>query len=514
MKNKIFHYICNMKKSCIPILAAALLAISCERERHSYLDLLDSTVEKKASFDWQHEQKQDSLRLQYREAASDEARWEAAYQLEKIFFYHDVDSCYSYIQQMLRLQGNDPRRRGVSAACYANILYKMDSLGRALSVFEKTDPSALDGEGFRTWGYAGYHIYRKLLSDNPAYERQCRDVMERWWQRDSANIECTYYHIDLLQREGIPVNGIGKLKACELTSPNDTAKAYYFLAMEHLEAGDIGKATEYFATSATYDLRVSAKAYNALYELARILFRRGDIRRADRYMRMTLEDAASSHYALRYNDIILSEFEIMNVVLKQQRNRTITLVVAILSISLVLLFALVLLFLLSRYSSRLTVSQRKLSEVSKIKDGFLANYMEKCVDYLNKVDEYRSSLRHTAKQDGPEAILAMLRKPSFAAGEFHGLLSSLDSTFLGIFPDFVDKVNGHMQEAYRLTMPEKGTLSTELRILALIKMGISKRQKIAKILNMSVSTVYSYHCNLQKHSLHPDESFDRIIASL
>lgn len=284
--------------------------------------------------------------------------------------------------------------------------------------------------------------------------------------------------------------------------------------MEYLNAGDDVKAMECFATSATYDLQVSAKAYNALYELARILFRRGDIRRADRYMRMTLEDAASSHYALRYNDIILSEYEIMNVVLKQEQHRKYVFIVGTVTVSVILLVAIVLLILLLRYSGRLTVSQRKLSEVSSIKDGFLANYMEKCVDYLNKVDEYRSSLRRTAKEDGPDAIMAQLRKPSFASGEFNELLSSLDSTFMGIFPDFVDNVNAHMEPGYKLEMPAKEKLSTELRILALIKMGISKRQKIAKILNMSVTTVYSYHCNLQKHSDIPAQYFDRVIASL
>jgi DNA-binding NarL/FixJ family response regulator len=108
----------------------------------------------------------------------------------------------------------------------------------------------------------------------------------------------------------------------------------------------------------------------------------------------------------------------------------------------------------------------------------------------------------------------MLRHPSFADGEFKDLLASFDSAFLGIFPDFVDRVNEHMQEEHLLKMPSKGELSTELRILALIRMGISKRQKIAKVLNVSVTTVYSYHCNLQKHSLHPDSSFDNIIANL
>lgn len=503
-----------MKKMLFFALSASLLAISCGKEGRAYLAALDETIERKEVFDLRHNELQDSLRKCFGASASDSSRWEAAYELEKIFFYHDVDSCYSYILEMLRLQGDDARRKGVSAACYANILYKMDSLSRSQTVFEQTDTSALDQEGFRAYGYAGYHIYRKLLAESPAYEARCHDIMDKWWKRDSANIQCTFYHIDRLQREGIPVNGIEKLRDCILQSPNDTAKSYYFQAMEYLEAGNTGKAKEYLAASATYDLRVSAKAYNALYELALILFKQGDIKRADRYMRMTLEDARTSHYALRYNDIIHSEFEIMNVLLRQQEQQKWMYLFIVLSVSLLLIVALVSLLVLSRYSTRLDISRRRLDEVSKIKDNFLAGYMEKCVDYLNKVDEYRSSLRQTYKQDGPDAVRAMLRKPSFATGEFSGLLTTLDSTFLGIFPDFPDKVNALMLEGHRLELPAKGTLSTELRILALIKMGITKRQKIAKILNMSVTTVYSYHCNLQKHSLHPDASFDRVIAGL
>ncbi|MBP5521736.1 MAG: hypothetical protein J6X82_04885, partial [Bacteroidales bacterium] len=282
----------------------------------------------------------------------------------------------------------------------------------------------------------------------------------------------------------------------------------------YLYEDDTDSAVSYFARSAECDMRLGVKAYNALYELARILFRSGDIERADRYMRITLKDAYSSHYESRYEDVIRSELEIMNVLLEQQSQKKRAYYVTSVSIALLLFVAIVSIFLLARYSSRLDQSRRQLSEVSRIKDNFLAMYMEKCVDYLNKVDEYRSSLRHTLRQDGAPAVSAMLRQPSFAAGEFDGLLAHFDSAFLGIFPDFVDKVNSHMQPEYRLEMPEKGVLSTELRILALIRMGIAKRQKIAKVLNMSVTTVYSYHSNLQKHSLHPDSSFDSVIANL
>ena len=503
-----------MNTKWIPGIILFLFLLSCTRERRPYIAALDNAIEQKEVYHAAHKRLAEDLRRQYKTAATDSARWEAAYRLEKIFLYHDVDSCYSYVRKMIALQGRDRYRRSVSGACYTNILYKMDSLNRALVVLEQVDTSFLDTEGFRSYSNVGYHIYRALAQDYPQYDQLCGDLIENWWRRDSTNVECAYYHADRLRKEGRPAPGLKKLQACVLTSPNDTAKSYYFQAKEHLEAGFPDRAAECFAISATYDFRTATKAYNSLYELARVLFRRGDIRRADRYMRITLEDAYSSHYALRYNDIISSEFEIMNVVLKQERNRKIVYIAGIVAVSFMLLIAVVLLLQLGHYSTKLNVSGRRLNEVSRIKDGFLANYMEKCVDYLNKVDEYRSSLRHTAKQDGPEAIMAMLRKPSFADGEFNELLDTLDSTFLSIFPDFADKVNRHMQEEYRLEMPREGRLSTELRILALIKMGITKRQKIAKILNMSVTTVYSYHSLLQKHSLHPDESFDDVIASL
>ena len=153
---------------------------------------------------------------------------------------------------------------------------------------------------------------------------------------------------------------------------------------------------------------------------------------------------------------------------------------------------------MKRNYNSLESSHAQVLELSKIKDVFLANYMEKSVDYLNKVDDYRSSLRQAM----------------YAAGEFSELLDMFDKSFLGIFPNFVEQVNKHMQPEWQLEQPAPGKLSMELRVLALIRMGITKRKRIARALNLSVTTVYSYHYNLHKHSLHADEDFDAIIAGL
>ncbi|MBR3074957.1 MAG: hypothetical protein IKH11_04270 [Bacteroidales bacterium] len=502
-----------MKKSCFALFACFFALLCCSPATERHFKALDKAIDLQDYYNLAHNAKQDSLRLAYLGANSDSSRWEAAYALEKILFYHDIESCYQSVSLMMK-DATDKRQKTISQCCYANILYKMDSLGTAFMAFRQIDTSAMHTDALGIYCYAGYHIFGKMQPTHPEFANLRREIVDKWWKKDSTSVECAFYRNELLREEGIAENAVERLRDCRLTTPNDTAKLNYFLAKEYLHSGETGQAIKYFAISAECDMRLGVKAYNALYELARILFRTGDIARADRYMRVTLKDAFFSHYESRYEDVIRSELEIMNVLLEQQRQKRKAYYITSIAVALLLLGAMISLVLLLRYSSRLNSSRRELGEVSRIKDSFLANYMEKCVDYLNKVDEYRSTLRRTAKQEGTAGIMAMLRRPSFAAGEFHELLASLDSTFLGIFPDFVEKVNEHMQEEYQLSKPSEGSLSTELRILALIKMGISKRQKIAKILNMSVTTVYSYHCNLQKHSLHPDDSFDRIIASL
>ena len=514
MQTRYFNYICSMKKPCFITLFILWVLTSCSIPDQKYFSALDRTIELQEHYDMKFHHMKDSLSALYGSAGNDSLRWEAAYGLQKILSYHNIDSCHYYIMKMSSQQGVDTRQHYISESCYANILYKMDSLETALKIIRQIDTTDIPKEALRLYCDAGYHIYNNLLPSQPSHIKAKMDIINYWWKRDSTNIQCAFYHNEILREEGYSNEAILKLRACHLNSPNDTARANYFLAREYMYRGDIEKAIQYFAISAECDMRMSVKAYNALYQLARILFREGDIERADRYMRMTLKDAYAANFQSRYDDVIKSELEIMNVLLEQQQQKKRAYFVTIISIALLLIVAVISLALQSIYSKRLNASREKLSEVSKIKDSFLAIYMEKCVDYLNKVDKYRSSLRHAVKHEGPDAAIAMLRHPSFADGEFKGLLSDFDAAFLGIFPDFVDKVNEHMQPEHRLSMPSKGELSNELRVLALIRMGISKRSKIAKVLNMSVTTIYSYHCNLQKHSLHPDSSFDSVISNL
>ena len=503
-----------MKKVFFAIITAVGVLISCTDSYKNTYARLDRAIDLQSQYDMEFSQKKDSLVRLFQNSDTDSIKWESAFLLEKMFSYHDMDSCKHYLNTMFELCGNDIRQRKITECRNIYYIYKSGDLETARTIYESMTTSGMDSECLNLFYDTGYHIYRDAAKSDEDFEEHKQRMLDMWWQHDSTNVRCTYYNNETLRKNGRSAEAIERLQRCRITTLNDTAIVHDFIAREQVYCGDIENAINNLAIAAECDMRLSAKTYNALYLLAKIMLQKGDTERAARYIRTTKEDAFSANLKLRHQKVLLTEMEMMELLVKQHKQKQTAYFFATLITALLLIIAVILLGLLSRSSTRLMHSREKYKEVSKIKDKFLAIYMEKCVEYLNKVDQYRSSLRHTLKHDGIDAIKVMLRQQSFADGEFKTLLSDFDSAFLGIFPDFVNKVNEQMQEGYHLAMPSDGVLSTELRILALIRMGISKRSRIAKVLNMSVTTVYSYHSNLKKHSLHHDGSFDKVIANL
>ena len=509
-KSRKNNYFWGMKTTIFAFISILGLAISCSSPIDRLYSKLDLAIDRQDYYDQKFTQVKDSLNAILKSDEPDSLRWETALKLSTMMLYHDLDSCYQYIRAMYNLSENDQRQRSISKVSHLQFLQKTDSIGRALSVMEQITPSELDTETFSLYCNAVYHIYMDLSKNTPEYVEKAKELLDDWWQKDSTNARCIHYSNIYTPRSDI----ISRLQKSPMKTLNDTAKVNDMLAREYMRQSDLEKAIMHYAIAAECDMRLSAKNYNALFALAKLLFREGDIDRANRYVYTTRKDALASNYRIRYENVFTHEMEIMNMMLQQQKQKKHAYLITTIVSVLLLIFSIITVRMLSKYSSRLNASNKKLDEVSKIKEIFLAVYMEKCVDYLNKVDQYRSSLRKAVKQNGPEAAIAMLRNPSFADREFKELLTGFDSAFLSIFPDFVDKVNEHMQDGYQLKLPSPGELSTELRILALIRMGITKRPKIAKVLNVSITTVYTYHCNLRRNSLHSDSTFDKVIASL
>ena len=493
-----------MKNSKLTILSAILspLVISCA---NPYSDL-DYAIAHSGEYDAAYEHTQDSLYSVFITQKDDSLRFETAYLLQKRYFYHNADSCCKYARTMLELSGESARRQILSNICMSRILARMDSLKRASYFLNKIPVDEIPKEYISMYYFSKHSLIKRI---DPYDSVAIKSALDEWWQADSLNAECICLCELYFNTHTRTQRSIGYLEdiISSTASPNEYAMANYGLGMLYKKYGDEEKAIGYLIKSAETDMRLSVKEYGSLYDLSKILINRGDVQRASRYIQTTRKDAGLYNYTARF--IAASDIEIKNLNTILAQEKRIKRILFIITPVIIVLLILTLAFL-----AKMMNSSRKLGEISDIKDNFLTLYMERCVDYLGKVDEFKSHLRHTAKHEGQDAVLAILRKPSFADYEFHKLLADFDAVFLGIFPDFIEKVNGIMTPEYRFAVSEENTLNTNLRILALIRLGISDRKKIAKILNMSVTTVYSYHTHLQQHSIYSSKEFDSIVKKL
>ena len=137
--------------------------------------------------------------------------------------------------------------------------------------------------------------------------------------------------------------------------------------------------------------------------------------------------------------------------------------------------------------------------------------MELSSHYIYKVDENKSHYRKVLKESGPDALMAMFRQPAFADLEYPRYWENFDKIFLGIFPDFVSRVNALMPAEHAFICEVPGCLTTQLRILALIRLGISESERIAVILHVSKGTVYTYRSVMRNASLSPDTFEEEVL---
>ena len=503
-----------MKRLFLIIFLVMGVAWSCSDPLKEHYEALDRAIEMRPIYEEIFRKKQDSLSHVLNTATSDSARWKTAYALQTMTIYNDVDKSINYIKTMMENCGNSAEFANITQRCYVNYLFRKGHVDSAYVMFRKIDPASLSRDELNLYYDAGCRILNDISPQEEEHKKLQNEIMLAWRNNDSTHCRYIHYYNRSVDNPNGLNEAVRRLKSCEMRSLNDTARVNDLIATEYRIKGDMANAKKYYAIAAECDMRLSVKTYNALYMLAQLLFKEGEIERASYYMRVTRNDALASNYSIRYQNVFMNEIEITNALLQEQKRKKRAYLYATSVTVLLLAMVIFMLVVLHRYSNRLKMSLEDLSVLSRIKDNFLATYMERCVDYLNKVDKYRSSLRKTVKTEGAEAVVMLLKQPSFADKEFKDFLKDFDAAFLGIFPDFVEKVNKHMQHEHHLIMPSEGELSTELRILALIRLGITKRPKIAKVLNMSVNTVYSYHCNMHKHSLHPELPFDEIIGNL
>lgn len=316
------------------------------------------------------------------------------------------------------------------------------------------------------------------------------------------------------------------LKRFSLT-PQQRAVNCHNLSYIYTALGETDKAIEYMVYAALADLQVATKETAAMYTLAKLLYEQGDIKNAYVFIEQAMDDAL--YYGARQRKVEIGS--LLPVIAAQRLNNseeqrklwfTYATAVTVLSI-LVFVFVIVIVKQLKKLKAaelrimeandRLQEINHTLREANAIKDEYIGYYFNINSEYINKIEEFKRAVDHKLVNRKFDDIKFIVNNIDLKR-EREALYFSFDKVFLKLFPDFVTIFNSFFGEKDRITLKDNQLLNTELRIFALIRMGIGDTEKIAKILNYSVNTIYAYKTRVKSKSTIPNEEFERKIMEI
>ena len=296
-------------------------------------------------------------------------------------------------------------------------------------------------------------------------------------------------------------------------SEHEKAITYSSMGYIYYAASDIEQSLHYNILAAISDIKNSTKEAVALRNVAMALFNQGETERAVRYIRVAMEDAKfynARHRQLEISQILpIIEYQQMEE-LEGQNKRIRLLSLITYALIAVLLLVMILLYnrvrAVQRAHNTIQRINSELAEANTIKEEYISTFLCNQTETLNLFAQYQRFVKRRAQERRTDELLSV--PPQFNATrtrkEFY---KQLDEMILRIFPDFIGKFNSLLREDEPVQPVRGELLSPELRIFALMRLGVSDNEKIAQILDYSINTVYTYKTRVKNRSDLTNEQF-------
>lgn len=345
---------------------------------------------------------------------------------------------------------------------------------------------------------------------------------------------------DIVEADKLLVNGQGQ-KAINLLLPYASKQlgesapyVYSVLAQAYSKVNKSDEAMRFLALTAMCDLERGVTEYQALPLLAQELYQHNDVQRAYDYLICSLEDANFCKARLRAVEVS-NIFPIINKAYKErehvERHRERLFIYTLTALAIALLVSMIYLYRqlkklrcmrheqvemnnklkqgyeqLASVNEQLKKTYTELQLSDKMKEEYLTRYLNRCRDYLDRMDEDRRAAWRLLKDHQTDELMKHLKSDARTKGEQERFFEDFDAAFLAIFPDFIQSFNALLRPGEEVLPKAENRLTTELRIFALIRLGVTDTARIAHFMNNSTATIYNYRSKVRNRSKgNPDE---------
>ena len=532
------------------LAVAVLFAAACSRHGnldHSTRKLLtelDGYVANREVYLVRKLDQMDALRKLCRTTQDPEHRFDLEMTIAGEYFAFSFDSTQAYLKhcQELALQLKDRERYERASVELGHLYAKAGSYMEANGLlYGQVDTSAMS-EGLMTdYLYYLYDFSMDLAGNSGMVERLSiptaasfrRRLLERL-PKDGDRWRTVLR--DRFTEEGrlASADSVAHLLLSG-TTPEEHAYAIYAFHLSDIAERD-GRPADRMAwlvRSAECDMINAVRDYASLTMVAQNIITE-DVDRSFRYLRIAQEDALAYNAKLRPWQISRFLIGVEDAYTdRQARSRTFSMIASILLAILALALSIIAWFLVSRSrklsrmreqlessnaklasaNEELNVLNRQISKADKVKEAYIVDFLQGLSEQVALLRSQDNRFRNLLKQGRSDQLfreLAISERSEKALEEFY---RKFDETFLALYPDFVEQFNALLQEDARI-VPPQGRLTTELRIYALIRLGVDDSKKIAAMLDYSVSTIYNYKVSIRNAALGDRDKFEEQVKKI
>ncbi len=516
-------------------------------------DTLDIELEQSDFYERDKERRITKIRHEFATVSNSRKSADIVQELIEEYEAYQSDSALYYVNLYLRM----PIVRADRHKYFAMLIKKADIASHsglfsdALHIMHGIDKSMLDSSLLVSYynTYRGIYQYQSEYSENNEYAKISQEKLALYSDSVAAVSEpgSLQYVISYAPR----VIAEGHHEEAE-TMLFEAIKDYKsgtreysilasILAYVYLQSGDDKMHKHYLAQTAISDIRAAVKENVSFRELSQAMFEDGDIERADRYLKKSFADA--NFYSARLRNAQSSRMlpvidDAYNAKQEEMQGRLSVMVLAVSILAIILVLALMLLIRqfsavkragrkLSHANEELTELTAKLSDAnrelaamnedlkasSNIREEYAGLFMEYCSATISTLQHYHQSLRVLAAQGNKSALIKKLDSSEVIDNALREFYSKFDEAILNIYPSFINKLNALLLPGEEVVLKPDELLNTELRIFALIRIGIQDSATIAQFLRCSITTVYTYRSKLRKRAISPD-TFEADIAKI
>lgn len=545
-----------------------IYAESVEKEIPQLLATLDSILVQTGELASQKELKIAQLKKKLSNAANFEEEFWINKMLYDESFVFNADSAMKYVDRNIQI-ATELKKKDWQDEWLINRSFMFAATGllkEAGEVLEKVDSTSLSDGLKLSYYYQRSYLYSHLgqyMGDQKQVNNKYYNEFENankhmlalvrpkdplyWWCVASCN--------ELSPEDSL----FSALENVVLSSHHNTrldAMNAYGLSNMYKRIGDKEKTMIYLIYSAMADLRVCNRDIASLQELSSLLYDAGDIDRAYAYMNYCLKAALLYPNRVRIINIsteldkIYANYQQRDI---RWRNSLQNYLYVVTFFSIILVLALIGLYRqtkklrksrteldsanhslnqhvvelsqmhkqlalanqeLQNLNELLRSANQKLQESNDVKEEYIGYVFSICSNYISKLDEYRKNINRKLKTGQFEEARQLTDNSSLTQNELKDFYANFDAIFLQVYPDFVADLNSLLRPEEQILLKDASELNTEVRIYALVRLGINDSVKIADFLHCSPQTVYNHRLRMRNKAIIPKDKFAEAVRLL